>query len=237
MNIRKILREELSLIEDENLADYNEELNFADCAEWTAEALGLIGAFGQYQQESKCLELINGKARLPLNLYKLSDIRYNHQPVYWSNNSSATNYACSNCQIPVCNNDNCTYTFYINSAYLITNIIDTPTNICITYLGIPVNEEGIPLIPDDPMYHKAIESFIIHNLDYANFRKGKITDKVYAESKANWAFYCPAAKGAANMPNLAQIEAWGNIFKRMTPMRTEYSNGFRNITKRENFNF
>lgn len=214
----------------------NDEVNFNDCAEWAAEALGLIGAFGQYTQQTSCLELVNGKAKLPLNLHKLSDIRYNHQPVYWSNNSSATNYGCSNCQIPICNDNNCQYTFYINNSYLISNIMDNPANICITYLGIPVDEDGIPLIPDDTLYHKAVESFIIHNLDYASWRKGKITDKVFEKSEQNWLWYVNAARGAGNMPNLAQLESLGNIMTRLMPLKNEYARSFRNNGKRENLN-
>ncbi len=215
----------------------NEEINVADCAEWAAEALNLIGAHGIYDELSYCLDIINGKAKLPCGFHKLANITYKGAPMYWSSNSVATNYQCKNCQIPVCNNGDCTNTFYVNDSYLITNIKDENQSVCIIYLGIHTDEDGYPMIPDDPLVIKAIESFIIHNLDYAYWRKGKITDKVYQESKANWLFYCPAAKGAANMPSLAQLENLGNIFKKLMPMRQDYKTGFKNINSSDNLNF
>ena len=215
----------------------NEEINYSDAAEWCAESLNLIGANDIYDQISDCLPIINGKAKMPLGFHKLADIRYKNSPMYWSSNSVAANYQCSGCQIPVCNSGTCTNTFYVNNSYLITDITGEDQNVCIIYLGIHVDDEGFPMIPDDPLIIKAVESYIIYSLDYANFRKGKITDKVFQKSESEWLFYCPAAKGAANMPNLAQLSNLGNIFRRLIPMRNEFQNGFRNITKKEDFNF
>ncbi len=215
----------------------NDEVNFSDCAEFAAEALNLIGAHGIYDEIPACLNITNGKSKLPLGFHKLSNITYNNSPMYWSSNSVATNYSCSNCQIPVCNSGTCDNTFYVNNSYLVTSIKDEDQSVCIIYLGIHTDDEGIPMIPDDSLIIKAVEAFIIHKLDYANWRKGKITDKVFEESKREWLFYCPAAKGAANAPSLAQIQNLGNIFRRLIPMRNDYRAGFKNINDSENFNF
>lgn len=217
----------------------NYELNELDIVSWTAEALGMIGAYSQYNEISECLNLVNGKAKLPCGFHKLVDINYKGKPVYWATNTNANNYQCNNCSIPSCHNGNCDLTFYINNSYLISNINNKnneEANICIVYLGIPTDDDGYPMIPDDVYYMKACYSYIVSILDYQEWRKGKLPDKVKEESKADWLFYVNSARGAANMPNTQQMENMAAIFKRLLPSSNEYAKGWKNFTKRERLN-
>jgi hypothetical protein len=215
----------------------NSEINEIDAVEWGAEALGLIGAYSQYDIKPVCLELTNGKARLPLGFYKLVDINYKNRPLYWATQTNARNYQCSDCQIPVCTDGGrCDLTFYLNDSYLITNISDTNANVCMNIMSVHVDEDGYPMIPDDPLYSKAVSSYIIKMNDYQEWRKGKITDKVFEKSERDWLYYVNSARGAANMPNTAQLENLKNITTRLMPMRQEYGKGFSNINSPERLN-
>jgi len=217
----------------------NEEISFTSLIEWSAEALNLIGAYSQYEEISECLDLVAGKAKLPCAFYKLVSINYKGYPVHWATNTNASNYQCNNCQIPICASGKCEYTFYLNDNYLITNINVDPaidSNICIVYLGMPVDDDGYPMIPDDVYFQKAIVAYITYMLDRQDWRKGKCTDKVKDESEREWLFYVKAAKGAANMPNSAQMERLKNVWRRMLPLTNEYNRSFINLGKQERRN-
>lgn len=217
----------------------NEEVPEINLYEWMAEALNLIGAYSQYEETSNCLELVDGKAKLPCNFYKLVSINFKGYPVHWATNTNAHNYQCNNCQIPVCISGLCDYTFYLNDNYIITNIgtdTNNPQNICIVYLGMPVDDEGYPMIPDDVYYMKALTAFITYMIDYQEWRKGKTTDKVFTYSKSEWEFYVNSARAAANMPNSAQMERLKNIWRRMLPLTNEYDRSFINLGKTERRN-
>ncbi len=217
----------------------NSELPESDCYEWIGEALSMIGAYSQYEEVSKCLPLISGKAPLPCGFEKLVDINYQGLPVYWATNTNAHNYQCEGCRIPRCTNGQCEHTFYVNNNYIITNInnhTNETANICIVYLGIPIDDEGIPLIPDEIYYFKAIAAYITSMLDYADWRRAKCTDKVYEESQKNWLFYVNSARGAANMPNVQQLENLKNTIKRLFSITNDYKRGFKNFNKPESFN-
>lgn len=54
----------------------NSEINELDVWEWISEALSMIGAYSQYKEISDCLELKNGKGKLPCGFDKLVDINY-----------------------------------------------------------------------------------------------------------------------------------------------------------------
>lgn len=217
----------------------NEEIPEINIVEWASEALDLIGAFGQYEIITDCIELNSGKAKLPCSFYKLQGVNFKGHPLHWATQSNANNYQCSDCQIPVCQSGGCDYTFYLNDSYIITNIglsDDTDQNICLTYLSIPVDENGWPLIPSDIYYQKAIESFIIHMLDYQEFRKGKITDKVFEKSESNWLFYVNSARASALMPNIAQLERLKNVWRKLLPNTNSYNRGFTDLGKQERLN-
>lgn len=235
----------------------NHEIPEGDIIEWCAEALSLIGAYGQYEEISDCLELVNGKAKLPCGFEKLVDINYRNNPVYWATNTNANNYQCSGCKIPTCQDGTCTYTFYINDNYIISNIttngvmFDTngniqsnftdntsnnTTNICIVYLGIPTDDDGYPLIPDDIYYQKALTAYVTMMVDKQDWRKGKLPDKIWMNSENDWFYYVNSARGSANMPNLAQLENLKNVWKRLLPTVNEYKKGFVNFNKEEKLN-
>lgn len=216
----------------------NEEINESSVIEWIGEALSMIGAFSQYEEVPICLKLIGGKACLPLGFEKLVDISYKGHPLYWATLTNYHNYRSDNCKTLYCNNK-CERTFYVNNNYIITNInndTNIEDNINIVYLGIPVDDEGIPMIPDDVYYFKAIAAYVTHMLDYADWRRGKTTDKVYEESKINWLFYVNSARGSANMMNTQQLESMKNSIKRLLDFPNDYKSGFRNFNKPTDIN-
>ena len=217
----------------------NHELPESDVYEWVAEGLNLIGAYSQYNEISHCLTLTNGKAKLPCGFYKLVDINYKNHPVYWATNTNANNYQCHNCRIPACQGSSCKYTFYINDSYLISNIEDEnnkEADLCIVYLGIPVDDNDIPMVPDNVLYDKALTAYVTYMIDRQEWRKGKIPDKVKDESEKEWLFYVGAAKGTANMPNVQQLEQLKNIMRRLLPASNDYKKGFKNFDSNEQLN-
>jgi hypothetical protein len=218
--------------------DINTEISEASVVEWIAEGLSIIGSYNQFEEISECITITNGKVLLPCGFEKLVDISYNNIPLYWSSNQNKSNYQCDNCTIPVCSGS-CNYTFYINSSYLITNIEnhdDLEANLCIVYLGIPVDESGYPLVPDDVYYSKALSAYVTMMLDRQEWRKGKLADKIKLDSEFEWGFYVNSARASANMPNKAVMENLKNLMTRLASRGHLYKTGFKNLSKPENLN-
>lgn len=209
----------------------NKEINESNVVSWVNEALLKIGAYSQFIEHKKCIELKDGKICLPNGFYKLVDIMYNGMPLQWASNTMSANYGCDGCTIPKCCSQ---HSFYINNNYLITDIKDSENqNICIVYLGMPVDDNGYPMIPDDVYFFEACAKYVTYMMDYQDWRKSLIPDKVFQKSEQDWLFYVNSARGAANMPNLAQLENLKNIIVRMIPRQNNYNSFFSNNANQE----
>lgn len=205
------------------------EVSESNVIEWIAEVLDKIGTYNQYTEVKTCLELINGKAQLPKNFYKIVDISYANQPIMWANNSMYNQYTCEGCKIPTCCSGQ--WHFYINDSYIITDIPETTynstgeKNLCIIYLGVPVDDEGYPLVPDDVYFMEACVKYVTYMMDYQEWRKGNLPDKVLNKSETDYLWYVGAAKGSGNMPNAQKMDVLKNIWVRLMPMQNKRNLG------------
>ena len=209
----------------------NSEISESDVIEWVGESLLFIGAFDQFETKIEKLTLENYKVKLPCGFYKLYNINYGNQPIYYSGKSLINNYFCDDCQIQLCTSGNCNQTFYLNDSYIVSSLKDQ--EICIQYMSIPVDENGSPTIPDDVYYMKACTAYVTKMIDYRMWRKGSIPDKVFQHSEKEWDWYCAAAKGAANMPDTQKLENLKNILIRLIPKQNSFSGNFQNLTSPE----
>ena len=209
----------------------NTEINEQDVVEWVAEGLSLIGSYAQNEEIGVVLDVTNHRVQLPCNFLFLKDINYNGKPLSWSNKSAANNYNCPECAIVTCCTD---YNFYIQDGYINTSL--ESGKLCITYLGIPVDEEGFPLVPDDVYFDKALKAYVTYMFDKIQFRKGQLPDAVFKYSEREWLFYVGSARGSANMPNLAKLDQLQKIWVRLIPKPHEYSSNFRNLENHERRN-
>jgi|31_taG_2_1085359.scaffolds.fasta_scaffold01057_10 hypothetical protein len=210
------------------------EINEAHVVEWCAEVLAKIGAYAQYEQNMTVLQLSDGKAELPCNFDKLVYLTCGNKPLHWSNNSQIHDYMadCPECKQPTCCTD---YAFYIQGTKLITDIKDTEpiTKVCLTYLGTPVDDEGYPMIPDDVYFAEACAKYVTYMLDYREWRKGNVPDKVLQKSEQDYLFYINSARGSANMPNERQLRNLKNIWVRLMPNMNDENRFFRKIDQQE----
>lgn len=210
----------------------NTEINEQDVVEWVAESLSMIGSYAQLEEISTVLNVVNHRVELPCSLVYVKDLTHNGRPLSWSSKSAANNYNCPECnQLPTCCTD---YNFYIQDGILNTSL--TEGDLCLVYVGVPVDEEGYPLVPDDVYFDKALKAYVTYMFDKIQFRKGLLPDAVYKESKQDWLFYVNSARGSANMPDTAKLDKLQKIWVRLIPKPHEFNTGFRNLENHERRN-
>jgi hypothetical protein len=222
-----------------------DDVNWEDCIVWAGEALDKIGAYQQYLRkvtgdlENPCLDIVDYKAKLPCDFFKLEQIAVNGYSATYAGNTF--HHILDGC---MCTIDSTTeeaasiftdslgnefsnlaggnqyglqqpYTFDINDNFITLNVQEG--KVCIAYQAIPIDKDGFPMIPDKESYKTAVVKYITMMLDYQMWRTGKIADKVFQHSEKEWLWYCGQAKGDGNMPNLDKMEQIKKQFIKLIP--------------------
>ena len=123
-------------------------------------------------------------------------------------------------------------TYTLNDDYIFTSFKEG--HALLSYLAYPFDCDGYPMIPDDIYFAEACAKYCTYMLDYQDWRKGQLPDKVFQKSESDYLWYVGAARGAANMPNTQQLERLKNITTRLIPKQHSYNSFFKNISQPEN---
>lgn len=128
------------------------------------------------------------------------------------------------------------YTYKIEKGWMYCSLQNS--YIEMVYEAFPTDEYGFPLIPDDPSFIKAVESYIMERLDYRLWRKGKLADKVYAKSEQERLWYMSQAANKAKMPmSEDEYEALRRQVQKIISHPNQHDAGFRYLNKGERLNF
>ena len=130
-----------------------------------------------------------------------------------------------------------TITFDLNNNHITLSVKEGV--VCMAYLAIPTDDEGLPLIPDNTSYQLAIKKYLTMKIDYIAWRKGELQQAVFQHSEQEWQWYVGQAGNKAKMPNLDQIEAIKNQTMRLLPKVNHHETFFKTLGSpeiRKNFN-
>ena len=111
--------------------------------------------------------------------------------------------------------------------------------VCMAYLAIPTDEEGLPLIPEDTSYQLAVKKYLTMKIDYIAWRRGTLQQAVFEHSQQEWMWYVGQAGNKAKMPNIDQLEAIKNQTMRLLPKVNAHETFFKSLGSpeiRRNFN-
>lgn len=230
----------------------DQEPNWTDWIEWSAEALDYINARLQYviRSTDNCdrpyLEVSCHKAALPKDFYSIiTPVTFNGKVLLPKHNDKIYANRLIEQADPTFQNEEVTADIapqlVSNSESMLTGtdyytIVDgciytsiREGNLNINYHAIPLDDDGYPMIPDEYFYTRAIKSYITYRLDHIEWRKGTITDRVFNESKNQWFHFAKGARAAANMPNADEMENIKRQWVRLYPDFNAFDKGMRDL--------
>jgi len=109
-------------------------------------------------------------------------------------------------------------------------------SVCIAYLEFPVDEEGLPLIPDMVSYKEAVKKYLSMKLDYIEWRKQPASQGkrlLYDDSKQEWAWYVGKAANKAKLHSVDQLESIKNQMLRTYQSYNHHKAGFKNLGQQQ----
>jgi len=95
------------------------------------------------------------------------------------------------------------------------------------YLAFPVDEKGLPMIPQETRFQNAVRDYIAHRLSMKLTIQGKFQPAMAEKLEQNWLFYCQSAANKSRMPSIDQMESLKNQWVRSIPNLNEHDTAFR----------
>lgn len=125
-------------------------------------------------------------------------------------------------------------TYSINNNYIFTSF--EQGTIMMFYKAFPVDEEGLPLIPDNTRYKQGVAAYIKERIDYGLYRTGKLNKDIYERSERDWLWYCGSATSAAQMLTWDETESFKNQMVKLLPNINEHFSTFKYAGDQESLN-
>lgn len=106
-------------------------------------------------------------------------------------------------------------------------------NIDIAYLAIPVDDDGLPLLVDDPQYMLALDAYIKREVFVMLFDQGKITQPVLHEAEQRYAWSSARLSTHFKVPTVSEMESITRMWNTLIPRTTEFDHQFDGLGDRE----
>lgn len=104
--------------------------------------------------------------------------------------------------------------------------------ITLTYWAIPVDEDNLPLIPDEESVLEACTWKVAEMLTYQGykFKNGDLTTNY---CRAKWNFYVKSARADLRMPDIHSLNRMSNEWNQLLPRTNHYEQAFRYLGTKE----
>jgi hypothetical protein len=190
---------------DLRLSDPQFEL---DAIEWVGEAVAHIGTGVTFQTRTLSSTVVDYRVEMPSDLFRLQEVflrdaQGNLRPISDSHGS----------RIP---DSELGIESYVRQGRYLHFTFETG-EVELVYDGIAVDEEGYPLIPDDPEFTNAFLWYIMRQMMVGGWEhpNRQIT---FEKADEMWQRYCRQARVKSQIPSISEYENFYQNWVHMVPM-------------------
>ena len=103
----------------------------------------------------------------------------------------------------------------------------------LSYKAIPTDDDGLPLLPDNPVFLKTLELYIKKEWFTTLFDMGKVSPAVLQNTQQEYAFKAGQCNNEFMIPSVSEMEAFTRMYNTLIPRVNEFSKSFRHMGDRE----
>lgn len=197
---------------------------------YAAKFMQIVGVPKMFDNKTAILEVTKYKAQLPCDFYNILGVRM--VKTHRTFRSTTDIYHMSEDKRENCVEEHWDeLTYKIQGNYIFTSIEEG--EIEISYLAIPVDDEGIPMILDDEKYINALELYIKKRIFTVLFDQQKISQQVLQNTQQEYAFAVGQARNGLIMPTLDEMQSITNMWNTLIWRTTDHKDGFIHSGNRE----
>ena len=173
------------------------------------------------------IEIDNYRGLLPCDWYDTTQLREKDSGSYYRATTD-TFYLSTGVDRQIKQNDG---TFHIQGNILYTSMKEGTLEMA--YKAIKTDSEGMPMIPDNSNFFRALETYIKVYWFTILSDMGKISPQSLATAKQDYAWAVGSCETDMRRFDLSKAESFFNSFRTLIIRDQEYSHGFRNSGQKE----
>lgn len=106
-------------------------------------------------------------------------------------------------------------------------------DIKVSYKAIPLDEDGFPLLIDNPVFLKGLELYIKREVFTILFDQGKISQVSLQNTQQQYAWAAGQVKAEFTIPTQSEMESLKRMWTTFVPRVSEFNKGFKTLGSQE----
>ena len=210
------------------------DIPFETAVEYAVDFISLMGTPALYEEKTAVVKIKDWKGALPCDFEQMIQVRVAphqtcgrwrgfrfpvHLPMY---RESGHSFHMSDVKPSEFLTGE--FTYKIQGMVIFTSTKDIDVEIA--YRAFGVDDEGYPLLPDNPSFLRGLESYIKLQWFTILFDMGKIPQQVMFNAQQEYAWAAGDAQSEFSRLNLDKAETLFNSFKTLLPRNNQHWKGF-----------
>ena len=218
INIREVLSRVLRhpLLQDTSLEQ---------AVQYTIDFIGIFGMPKLYQDKEEIIYIENYRGALPCNLISINQVKDCNAGICLR--SMTDNFI---------SKDNSDRELSFKTQGQVLYVSFKTGQVLVSYKAIPIDEDGLPLLIDNPVFLKALESYIKKEVFTILFDMGKIAPAVLQNTQQNYAWLAGQLQSEFTIPSQSEMESIRNSWCTLIQRTNEFNKGFSELGNRELLN-
>lgn len=200
-----------------------QELQIESAVQYLVDFLGIMGLPTTYIDTIEEVSIKEYRGLLPCNLISINQVRWKEQNIYLRSMTDLFNGSYSK--------ENGEATFKTQGRVIFTSFKEGTLEI--SYKSIPVDNEGYPLLPDEPNFLRALELYIKKQWFTILFDIGKITPAVLQNTQQEYYAAAGACNNSFLIPSVSEMESIKGLMNQIIPRFNEFNHGFKHLGNKE----
>ena len=202
--------------------DLLKDLPFETIVDYAIEFIKLMGVPASFIEKTALVEVNDYRGELPCDLYSLIQVRTTRGDYFRGSTDSFHMSEAKNKEGDKARNTG--FTYKVQGSCIITSI--PKCTIEVAYRAFPMDENGLPLIPDNGSYPRALQEYIIVECYTTLCDQGKIDMRNLQNHQQRYAWYAGQAQTDLVRPTIDQMVSITNMWNKLLPSKKDYDNGF-----------
>lgn len=210
-----------------------QDVNLEAAIQYTVDFIGIFGLPDMYEDKEAVIEIHKHRGELPCDLISITQVvdgchhigmrsmtdTFNPDNRHWGRHSIG--YIGYNDEM----------TFKTQNRIIFTSFDEGTVKI--SYKAIPVDEDGFPMIIDNPVYLKALEMYIKKEAFTILYECGKIQAPILQNVQQEYAFRAGQLNSEFSIPSLSEMESISRSWSTLLQRTTDFDKHFRDLGDRE----